>query len=219
MYADLLKQSYGIEVTPENLRIIPIKVNYPTPLGSREDYLDPKGPEYSEIKTGEKKGQLQTKYRGETEAQDFNDLNPRLRSTEVKGQIQPGYTAFNINWDNLSSEDQDIASALTTQTGGQGSAGAPASAHIETPQKRTPSFMDMGNIGFGEHQEAGPTAPPIVSNGATPILPEWRKLSNAAKGFLAEKYGIETVEQYNDILNDPTDAEAIAHVLKDCFKL
>ena len=40
----------------------------------------------------------------------------------------------------------------------------------------------------------------------------------SAKFYLA-KYGIETVEQYNDILNDPTDAEAIAHVLKDCFKL
>lgn len=31
--------------------------------------------------------------------------------------------------------------------------------------------MDMGNIGFDDHQEAGPTAAPIVPNGVTPSMP------------------------------------------------
>ena len=51
MYADLLKQSYGIDITPSNLRIIPINVNYPTPMGSRSDYLNPAGPKYSVTST------------------------------------------------------------------------------------------------------------------------------------------------------------------------
>lgn len=221
MYADLLKQTYGIDITPNHLRIIPINVNFPTPMGKREEYLDPTGPAYSE--TAE--GQLQMTYRGH-EPEDFKMTMPQnskenngdnavgMRKTTYKEQFQPGYTRFNINWDNLSSEDQDIASALITQTGGQGNTGTPAAAHIETPQKRTPSFMDMGNIGFGEHQEAGPTAPPIVPSNTTPTMPEWRRLSKAIKGFLAENYAIETVDEYNDMLNDPALAEAVVHDLK-----
>lgn len=223
MYADLLKQTYGIDITPNHLRIIPINVNFPTPMGKREEYLDPTGPAYSE--TAE--GQLQMTYRGH-EPEDFKMTMPQnpkenngdnavgMRKTAYKEQFQPGYTRFNINWDNLSSEDQDIASALTTQTGGTGetSGSAPSSAHIETPQRRSPSFMDMGNLGFEEHQEAGPTAAPIVPNGQSEVLPQWRRLSAAVKGFLTDNYGIESVEEYNDMLNDPALSEAVVHDLK-----
>jgi hypothetical protein len=143
-----------------------------------------------------------------------------MRKTDYKGQFQPGYTRFNINWDNLSSEDQDIASALTTQAGNtEGNLGnAPHSAHIETPQKRSPSFMDTGNIGFDDYQEAEPTVPPVVPNSQTELLPQWRRLSAAIKGFLADSYGIESVEDYNDMLNDPALSEAIVHDLK-CHNL
>ena len=139
-----------------------------------------------------------------------------MRGHTFAEQFPPGYTPFNINWDNLSSEDQDIASALTTQTGGngQGTGEAPATAHIETPQRRTPSFMDMGNLGFEEHQEAGPAAAPVVPNGQTESLPQWRRLNNAIKGFLAENYGIEDVNSYNEMLNDPALMEGIVHDLK-----
>ena len=225
MYADLLKQTYGIDITPNHLRIIPINVSFPTPMGRREDYLDPTGPAYSE--TAE--GQLQMTYRGH-EPEDFKmgmPQNPKesngdnavgMRKTGYKDQFQPGYTRFNINWDNLSSEDQDIASALATQTGGtsESSGSTPSSAHIETPQKRTPSFMDMGNIGFEDHQEAGPTAPPITPNGQSETLPQWRRLSAAAKGFLAENYGIESVDDYNDMLNDPVLSEGLYHEMHEC---
>lgn len=223
MYADLLKQTYGIDITPNHLRIIPINVNFPTPMGKREEYLDPTGPAYSETS----EGQLQMTYRGH-EPEDFKmelPQNPKenngdnavgMRKTDYKGQFQPGYTRFNINWDNLSSEDQDIASALTTQTGGTGesSGSTPSSAHIETPQKKTPSFMDMGNISFEERQEAGPTAAPIVPNGQSEVLPQWRRLSAAVKGFLTDNYGITDVNEYNDMLNDPALQEAVVHDLK-----
>lgn len=213
MYADLLKQSYGVEVKPENLRIIPINVDYPTPMGSRNDHLDPAGPQYSVTD----KGQLMLTYRGETEGKPFEGSNLAMRDHTLAEQFQPGYTPFNINWDNLSSEDQDIADALATQSGqaGQNASGeAPTTAQIETPQRRTPSFMDMGDIPFADHQEAAPSAAPVVPNGQTEILPQWRRLSNAVKGFLAENYGIEEVNSYNDMLNDIALTEAIQHDLK-----
>lgn len=222
MYADLLKQSYGIDVTPDHLRIIPINISYPTPMGKREDYLDPTGPVYSETP----EGQLQTQYRGH-DPEDFKMPMPNqpresngdnavgMRKTDYKGQFQPGYTRFNINWDNLSSEDQDIASALTTQTGGtnQSPTGAPASAHIETPQKRSPNFVDMGDIGFDEYQEAGPSLPPVIPNSITPLLPEWRRLSNAVKGFLADEWGVTTKEKYDELLSSPDEVEELREQL------
>ena len=223
MYADLLKQTYGIDVTPNHLRIIPINVSYPTPMGKREEKLDPTGPAYSETD----EGQLQMQYRGH-EPEDFKMPMPQqpkesngdnavgMRKTDYKGQFQPGYTRFNINWDNLSSEDQDIASTLITQAGntGENLDSAPHSAHIETPQKRNPNFMDTGDIDFEDYQEAGPTVPPIVPYGQTELLPQWRKLSAAIKGFLADNYGVESVEDYNDMLNDPALSEAVVHDLK-----
>lgn len=213
MYADLLKQSYGVDVKPENLRIIPINVDYPTPMGSRNDHLDPSGPQYSVTD----EGQLMMTYRGETEGKPFDGSNLAMRGHTLAEQFQPGYTPFNINWDNLSSEDQDIADALATQSGeaGQNTSGeAPATAQIETPQRRSPSFMDMGDIPLADHQEAAPSAAPVVPNGQAEILPQWRRLSNAVKGFLAENYGIEDVNAYNDMLNDPALTEAIQHDLK-----
>lgn len=168
-------------------------------------------------------GQLMMTYRGETEPKPFDGSKPRMRSTVLGQQFQPGYTPFSINWDNLSSEDQDIADALATQSGqaSQSASGeAPATAHIETPQRRGPSFMDMGDIGFDfgefsvETQEAAPSAAPVVPNGQTAILPQWYKLSGAVKGFLIENYGIDNDNDYNDLLNDPALAEAVEHDLK-----
>ena len=213
MYADLLKQSYGIEIIPERLRIMPINVDYPTPIGSRNDHLDPMGPQYSETD----EGQLMMTYRGSDEAKPFDGSNLAMRGHTFAEQFPPGYTPFNINWDNLSSEDQDIASALTTQTAGQGQeAGeAPASAHIETPQRRGPAFIDMGDINLGDDtQGAAPASAPVVPNGQTESMPQWRRLSSAVKGFLADNYGITDVNEYNDMLNDPALQEAVVHDLK-----
>ena len=85
---------------------------------------------------------------------------------------------------------------------------------IETPQKKTPSFMDMGNLGFEKYQEAGPTTAPVIPSGQPEVLPQWRRLSAAVKGFLTDNYGIESIEDYNDMLNDPALQEAVVHDLK-----
>lgn len=104
MYADLLKQTYGIEIDPSRLQIIPINVYYPTPKGT-EKYMNPTGPEYS---VDEKTGQLKiTDNSGKTtnfvqdKTKDFE-----MRSTKYS-QFKPGYTKADINWDNLPSTVHD----------------------------------------------------------------------------------------------------------------
>lgn len=139
-----------------------------------------------------------------------------MRKTGWREQFKPGYRPFSINWDNLSSEDQDIASALVIQTSNpeQGSSEAPTSAQIETPQRRGPAFMDMGDIPLEGIVDAAPVAAPVIPNGQTEVLPQWRRLSNAIKGFLADNYGIADINEYNDMLNDSALQEAIVHDLK-----
>lgn len=117
MYADMLEQTFGIKVDKDNLRIVPIKIYYDPPLGNPKKQLGTSlaGPVYSEVKEGEKKGQLQMTYRGTTKAKDFDGSNPELASVTVDGLFGTGYTKFNLNWDNLSSEDQDAAAIIEAE--------------------------------------------------------------------------------------------------------
>lgn len=110
MYADLLKQTYGISVNRDNLRIIPINVYYPGPKGT-EKGMSPTGPVYSvDKKTGQLK--MQDTDGKTTDFIQGNKENFQLRSTKVDEQFQPGYFKLNIGWDNLTSVDQDTALTL-----------------------------------------------------------------------------------------------------------
>ena len=110
MYADLLKQTYGISVNRDNLRIIPINVYYPGPKGT-EKGMSPTGPVYSVDKnTGQLK--MQDTDGKTTDFIQGNKENFQLRSTKVDEQFQPGYFKLNIGWDNLTSVDQDTALTL-----------------------------------------------------------------------------------------------------------
>lgn len=110
MYADLLKQTYGISVNRDNLRIIPINVYYPGPKGT-EKGMSPTGPVYSvDKKTGQLK--MQDTDGKTTDFIQDNKENFQLRSTKIDEQFQPGYFKLNIGWDNLTSVDQDTALTL-----------------------------------------------------------------------------------------------------------
>ena len=75
--------------------------------------------------------------------------------------------------------------------------------------------MDMGDINLGDDtQGAAPASAPVVPNGQIESMPQWRRLSSAVKGFLADNYGITDVNEYNDMLNDPALQEAVIHDLK-----
>ena len=218
MYADLLRQSYPeINIDKDNLRIIPINVSYPTPMGSRSDYLNPAGPKYSVTS----EGQLQMTYKGKkpvnfvTSEKDGTEI--ALRETSLNGQFQPGYTKFNINWDNLSSEDQDIADAIKEQAPNSNEEETkPKEATIETPKTQRPSFIAgtaFLNDNFDE-QEAAPKAPPIMPKGQTASMPSWGHLSKEAKKYLYDNEGIENAKDYNDLISEPADAEAVKQELK-----
>jgi hypothetical protein len=150
--------------------------------------------------------------------QPFDGSNLSMRGHTLAEQFPVGYTPFNINWDNLSSEDQDIADALTTQTGDAGisTKGTPQGAQIETPKPRRPSFIAadayIDDYAQGTQQPEH-TAPPIVPNGTKPLLPSWKNLTAAQKKILEDAYGIDNFEDYNELLNDPATAEGIAQDL------
>ena len=218
MYADLLRQSYPeINIDKNNLRIIPINVSYPTPMGSRSDHLNPAGPKYSVTS----EGQLQMTYRGKepvdfvTSEKDGTEI--ALRETSLNGQFQPGYTKFNINWDNLSSEDQDIADAIKEQAPNSNEEETkPKEATIETPKTQRPSFI-AGTAFLNDYfdeQKAAPKAPPIMPKGQTASMPSWGHLSKEAKKYLYDNEGIENAKDYNDLISEPVDAEAVKQELK-----
>lgn len=108
LYADLLKQSYGINVNPNNLRIIPINVAYESPRGDGAG-MSLTGPIYSVDKES---GQLMMEdINGKLSEYIQKDSdNFQLRQTNVDKLFAPGYTHLNIKWDNLTSIIQDIAS-------------------------------------------------------------------------------------------------------------
>ena len=58
---------------------------------------------------------------------------------------------------------------------------------------------------------AAPVAPPV---GPIQGLSNWENLNSAQKDFLAKAGWATTIEEYNDILNDPSCVEAMKNDLK-----
>ena len=225
LYADLLKQSYpGFDVKPENLRIIPINVSYPAPQGKGRG-LNPFGGTYSVVPKGQpNEGQLQvTDRRGNTTNYiiDHPD-NFAMLSSDLQGQFQPGYTHFNISWDNLSSEDQEIAGVLKEQVPAnseqQGEQPAiPNRAEIHTPRGSRAAFDRDAFHEEWEYEEtieAAPVVAPIIPAGYESSLPSWLDLSNEARQFIQEEGWAADESEYNDILDDPSAMEALKNELK-----
>jgi hypothetical protein len=227
MYADLLKQSYGVEVSPENLRIIPINVDYPAP--EEWNRATKKMVPVRDYREDKVTGQLQISKHGKDDYSDFTmqmpgegtedngDNSVGMRNTTLDGQFQPGYTKLDINWDNLSSADQDVASALEEQRNPEsGSSAEPESATIETPEDETPSFMDTGDLPKGTIETSPKKAPLATPNGTTTLWPKWSELSDDAKRYLIDSWDISNGEEYTDMLNDAELAKEIYKEMHDC---
>lgn len=227
MYADLLKQSLKSDypefnISPDKLFIIPININYPAPIGT-EKGLDPNGPVYS---VNDK--QLQMQYRGKDKT-DFILDTPKgqkesngdnavgMRKTDWE-QYRPGYTPFNINWDNLSSEDQDIANTIESQVKENESSTniTPKTAEITQPAKRK-SYIDKGDFGNDEVQhDKISTPPPVTHNGLNRGLPSWSELSNEAMKYIQSQGWADNEGDYRKILNSPEDAQLLEEELRNC---
>ena len=225
LYADLLKQSYpGFNVKPENLRIIPINVSYPAPQGKGRG-LNPFGGTYSVVPKGQpNEGQLQVTDRNGNTTDYIIDHpdNFTMLSSDLQGQFQPGYTHFNISWDNLSSEDQEIAQVLEEQVPAnseqQGEQPTiPSRAEIHTPRGYRVAFDRDAfheEWEYEETVEAAPITAPIIPAGYQPSFPSWSDLSNKARQFLQEEGWAADESEYNDILDDPSAMEAMKNELK-----
>ena len=211
MYADLLNQTYSINVNPSNLRIIPIDVYYPAPKSAKS----PMGKVYSIVEKGQpNEGQLQNTFKnGMVEDIIIGDTDDfRFQSTEVKGQFQPGYTHFDINWDNLTSVDQEIANSLAESV--TAVTNTPKTGEVELTHNS--GSKDTLNKGYNPKGQtithpAAPVAPPV---GPIQGLSNWENLNSAQKDFLAKAGWATTIEEYNDILNDPSCVEAMKNDLK-----
>lgn len=221
MYADLLKQSYPeFDVKPENLRIIPINVSYPSPRGTGRG-LNPVGIAYSVAPKGQSnEGQLQMTDKGGNTT-DYIIDNPNdfeMRNTEVNGQFQPGYTHFNINWDNLSSEDQEIAASLEEQTSAstEEQPSTPSKAEVLTPQRRRSTLdADIFNEEWEDGTiEAAPKVTPIIGNELHHTSISWSDLNDNARKFLQEEGWAGDESAYNEILDDIAAEEAMKNELK-----
>jgi len=245
MYADLLKQQYNIDVDVNNLRIIPINVSYPAPMGNGANGTSLTGPEY--IK-GED-GQLMQKYK-HNDPKEYNmplpsrdkesngDNSFGLRNTTLEGQYQPGYTPLHIRWDQLSSEDQEIAEAMLTAVAentpmNEQPVGTPKEAKIEKEDRyRSPTLAEdtVLDSDFDDYIPPTPQAAPVVPNGERAAMPSWEDLmmhknSKEIIAYLEENEYIERdsesgyKESYLEFLNDPEEVALAYKELKECHFL
>lgn len=97
LYKDLLEQSYGVKVSEDNLKIIPIDVRYPDPVGVEGGTAD-----YSVVPNS---NQLMI------DGEKFMDAQPRMLGTTYEEQIPLSYTPLNIKWDKLSDKEKAIIEA------------------------------------------------------------------------------------------------------------
>lgn len=93
LYKDLLEQTYNIKVSEDNLKVIPINVSYPTPVGAGGNT------DYSVIPNTN-----QLMINGE----EFRDANPTMDGTTYDTQIPLPYIPLNIKWDKLDDSAKEL---------------------------------------------------------------------------------------------------------------
>lgn len=97
LYKDLLEQSYGVKVSENNLKIIPIDVKYPDPVGVKGGTAN-----YS---VASNSNQLMI------DGKEFRDAQPRMLGTTYEEQFHVPYIPLNIKWDKLSDKERAIIEA------------------------------------------------------------------------------------------------------------
>ena len=112
LYKDFLENKYGVKVS--SLNIIPIKVSYPDPKGSRRGTV-----EYSVSES--------TPNQLLADGKTFKNAAPYLDST-----MKVDYTTLHIVWDKLSDKDREVASIIETAAQDQGIS-IPVEAAVEEP--------------------------------------------------------------------------------------
>ena len=85
------------------------------------------------------------------------------------------------------------------------------------PKQRRPSFIapDAFIDYYTDESFSDIIPPPIVPNGVRSPLPLWNKLSDKAKVFLNEQWGVSCENEYNKLLNDMDEVVILENALKN----
>lgn len=216
LYADLLEQTYGIKINPDNLRIVSFGVNYPSPKGDGSRGTSVIGPVYSDVD-----GQLVMMYK--TKSEPFTALTPAMHTTVPEQLFLPGRRKINISWDKLTNAEKELAQLIeaeaTVESLKEGETPAkPSSAEVEKPSGE--SFLYSFESSLGEVDddvdwgEFVPSTAPEVGGAGSYGMPDYNSLSNEAKEAL-KRMGITDAEAYSSRISDSATREAIKNTI-DC---
>lgn len=178
LYKDLLEQSYGIRVSEDNLKIIPIDVQYPAPA-------EEGGPaNYSVVPNS---NQLMI------DGREFRDAQPRMLGTTYEGQIPLPYTPLNIKWDKLSDREKAVIEA---EMGGANPARVESGGGIERQAFEDPDLSELDDLPpvTGDNELTPPNIP------ASDNL-DYSKFTAEQKRMLRKK-GIKNSKDWNNLTSE-----------------
>lgn len=179
LYKDLLEQSYGIRVSEDNLKIIPIDVRYPDPVGTKGGTAD-----YSVVPNS---NQLMI------DGKEFKDAQPKMLGTTYEGQIPLPYTPLNIKWDKLSDTEKAVIEA---EMKGANPARVKSGGGIERQAFEDPDLSELDDL------------PPITGDNelTPPNIPasdnlDYSKFTAEQKRMLRKK-GIKNSKDWNNLTSE-----------------
>ena len=179
LYKDLLEQSYGIKVSEDNLKIIPIDVRYPDPVGTKYGTAD-----YSVVPNS---NQLMI------DGKEFRDAKPRMLGTTYEEQIPLPYTPLNIKWDKLSDSEKAIIEA---EMEGANPTRVESGGNIERQAFEDPDLSELDALppATGDNELTPPNIP--ASNNL-----DYRKFTAEQKSKL-RKMGIKNSKDWNNLTSE-----------------
>lgn len=179
LYKDLLEQSYGVRVSEDNLKIIPIDVRYPDPAGTEGGTAN-----YSVVPNS---NQLMI------DGKEFRDAKPRMLGTTYEGQIPLPYTPLNIKWNKLGDKEKALIEA---EMEGATPVRIELGEGIERKEFEDPDLGELDRL------------PPVVGDDklTPPNIPasdnlDYSKFTAEQKRMLREK-GIKNSKDWNNLTSE-----------------
>lgn len=179
LYKDLLEQSYGVRVSEDNLKIIPIDVRYPDPTGTEGGTAD-----YSVVPNS---NQLMI------DGKEFRDAQPRMLGTTYEGQIPLPYTPLNIKWDKLNDREKAVIEA---EMEGANPTRIESGGGIERQAFEDPDLSELDEL------------PPVIEDNelTPPNIPasdnlDYSKFTAEQKRMLRKK-GIKNSKDWNNLTSE-----------------
>jgi hypothetical protein len=185
LYKDLLMQSYGINVSDENLKVIPISVKYD----------DPKGTKYGKVEYSKKEDSTVSQddpryYQLMADGVEFKGATPVLYKTTLDMQVPLPYTPLNIRWNKLTDAEKAV---IENEIGGA----KPTSVETEVIERKPFEDPLLGQLDRLKPIENGQpvSAPPRV---ATSSNYDYTQFTDKQKRSLRER-GVRNIKDWNNL--------------------